>query len=197
MGWGGRATTDGNNAQIVPHGNCRNTPIEVLETRYPWIHEEYRLNDDGGGAGRTRGGPRDHPGADRRTPTRSSSTRSPTARASSRGACSADCPAQCGAFLVRKARRGRLAVLLAGVRHAERHEVLERAAAPRRPGRAADALGRRVRPAVGASRRIGRRGRRRGLRHGGGRRASATASCCRDGAVDAEATAARRLELAS
>jgi N-methylhydantoinase B/oxoprolinase/acetone carboxylase alpha subunit len=56
MGWGGRATTDGNNAQIVPHGNCRNTPIEVIETRYPWIHEEYRLNPDGGGAGRTRGG---------------------------------------------------------------------------------------------------------------------------------------------
>lgn len=56
MGWGGRATTDGNNAQIVPHGNCRNTPIEVLETRYPWVHQEYRLNPDGGGPGRTRGG---------------------------------------------------------------------------------------------------------------------------------------------
>ena len=49
-GWGGRATTDGNDAQIVPHGNCRNTPIEVLETRYPWINEVYRLNDDCGGA---------------------------------------------------------------------------------------------------------------------------------------------------
>lgn len=56
MGWGGRASGDGNNAQIVPHGNCRNTPIEVIETRYPWVHEEYRLNPDGGGAGRARGG---------------------------------------------------------------------------------------------------------------------------------------------
>jgi N-methylhydantoinase B/oxoprolinase/acetone carboxylase alpha subunit len=56
MGWGGRAETDGNNAQIVPHGNCRNTPVEVFETRYPWFTHEYRLNDDAGGAGRTRGG---------------------------------------------------------------------------------------------------------------------------------------------
>ena len=56
MGWGGRAETDGNNAQIVPHGNCRNTPVEVFESRYPWITHEYRLNDDAGGAGRTRGG---------------------------------------------------------------------------------------------------------------------------------------------
>ncbi len=56
MGWGGRAETDGNNAQIVPHGNCRNTPVEVFESRYPWTVHEYRLNDDAGGAGRTRGG---------------------------------------------------------------------------------------------------------------------------------------------
>ena len=55
-GWGGRATTDGNDAQIVPHGNCRNTPVEVFETRYPWLHEEYQLNPDTGGPGRTRGG---------------------------------------------------------------------------------------------------------------------------------------------
>jgi N-methylhydantoinase B len=56
MGWGGRAETDGNNAQVVPHGNCKNTPIEVFETRYPWVHSEYRLNPDAGGPGRTRGG---------------------------------------------------------------------------------------------------------------------------------------------
>lgn len=56
MGWGGRATTDGNNAQIVPHGNCRNTPVEVFESRYPWLTRCYRLNDDAGGAGRRRGG---------------------------------------------------------------------------------------------------------------------------------------------
>jgi N-methylhydantoinase B len=56
MGWGGRAHTDGNSAQNVPHGNCRNTPVEVFETRYPWFHHEYRLNSDTGGPGRTRGG---------------------------------------------------------------------------------------------------------------------------------------------
>lgn len=55
-GWGGRATTDGNDGQVPPHGNCQNTPIEVFESRYPWLHSEYRLNPDGGGAGRTRGG---------------------------------------------------------------------------------------------------------------------------------------------
>jgi N-methylhydantoinase B/oxoprolinase/acetone carboxylase alpha subunit len=56
MGWGGRAQTDGNDAQNVPHGNCRNTPVEVFESRYPWRHKEYRLNPDTGGPGRTRGG---------------------------------------------------------------------------------------------------------------------------------------------
>ena len=56
IGWGGRAATDGNNAVCVPNGNCSNTPVEVLETRFPWVHSEYGLNDDGGGAGRTRGG---------------------------------------------------------------------------------------------------------------------------------------------
>jgi N-methylhydantoinase B/oxoprolinase/acetone carboxylase alpha subunit len=56
MGWGGRATSDGNNAQIVPHGNCRNTPVEIFETRYPWVHEQYSLNVDTGGPGEHRGG---------------------------------------------------------------------------------------------------------------------------------------------
>ncbi len=56
IGWGGRARTDGNSAVCVPNGNCQNTPVEVFETRFPWLHGEYRLNDDGGGAGRSRGG---------------------------------------------------------------------------------------------------------------------------------------------
>ena len=56
MGWGGRATSDGNNAQIVPHANCRNTPVEIFETRWPWIHEEYGLNEDSAGPGKFRGG---------------------------------------------------------------------------------------------------------------------------------------------
>jgi N-methylhydantoinase B/oxoprolinase/acetone carboxylase alpha subunit len=56
IGWGGRALTDGNNAVCVPNGNCQNTPVEVFETRFPWLHAEYRLNPDGAGAGSTRGG---------------------------------------------------------------------------------------------------------------------------------------------
>jgi len=55
-GWGGRATTDGNSAQIVPHANCRNTPVEIFETRWPWIHERYGLDEDSAGAGEHRGG---------------------------------------------------------------------------------------------------------------------------------------------
>jgi N-methylhydantoinase B/oxoprolinase/acetone carboxylase alpha subunit len=55
-GWGGRATSDGNDAQIVPHANCRNTPVEIFETRWPWIHERYGLNDDTAGPGEHRGG---------------------------------------------------------------------------------------------------------------------------------------------
>src|SRR4029079_12603638 len=56
IGWGGRATGDGNDAQIAPHGNCQHTPIEGFQTRHAWLHESYGLNPDGGGAGRNRGG---------------------------------------------------------------------------------------------------------------------------------------------
>lgn len=55
-GWGGRASSDGNNAQIVPHANCRNTPVEIIETRWPWLHHRYALRDDSGGPGEFRGG---------------------------------------------------------------------------------------------------------------------------------------------
>jgi N-methylhydantoinase A/oxoprolinase/acetone carboxylase beta subunit/N-methylhydantoinase B/oxoprolinase/acetone carboxylase alpha subunit len=55
-GWGGRFTTDGNSAQNHIHGNCRNTPIEVFETRFPFITHEYGLIPDSGGPGRRRGG---------------------------------------------------------------------------------------------------------------------------------------------
>jgi N-methylhydantoinase A/oxoprolinase/acetone carboxylase beta subunit/N-methylhydantoinase B/oxoprolinase/acetone carboxylase alpha subunit len=55
-GWGGRFTTDGNSAQNHIHGNCRNTPVEVFETRFPFLVERYELIPDSGGAGRRRGG---------------------------------------------------------------------------------------------------------------------------------------------
>ena len=56
VGWGGRPNGDGNNAQCAIVGNCRNTPVEVFETRYPWRTHSYRLQPDSGGPGATRGG---------------------------------------------------------------------------------------------------------------------------------------------
>jgi N-methylhydantoinase B len=56
IGWGGRPTKDGNSQIIVINGNCRNTPVEVFENRYPLRVESYRLLEDSGGAGEFRGG---------------------------------------------------------------------------------------------------------------------------------------------
>ena len=55
-GWGGRAAADGNDAQNHIHGNCRNTPTEVFETRFPLLVCSYGLIEDSGGAGTHRGG---------------------------------------------------------------------------------------------------------------------------------------------
>jgi N-methylhydantoinase B/oxoprolinase/acetone carboxylase alpha subunit len=55
-GWGGKAQTDGNHAQCPINGNCRNTPVEIFETRYPWLTLKYQLAVDSGGHGRHRGG---------------------------------------------------------------------------------------------------------------------------------------------
>ena len=55
-GWGAKDYDDGNSAMIVVNGNCRNTPVEIFETRYPLQTVEYRLIPDSGGAGRMRGG---------------------------------------------------------------------------------------------------------------------------------------------
>ena len=55
-GWGGKATGDGNDIQCPINGNCRNTPVEVFETRYPWLTHSYRLARDSAGHGRSRGG---------------------------------------------------------------------------------------------------------------------------------------------
>lgn len=56
VGWGARADADGNDATDSINGNCRVMPVEVFETRYPWLTEEYCLRPDSGGAGRRRGG---------------------------------------------------------------------------------------------------------------------------------------------
>jgi len=55
-GTGGTVQKDGNNAEITRHSNCRNTPIEVFEGRYPFRTLEYRIKPDSGGAGEHRGG---------------------------------------------------------------------------------------------------------------------------------------------
>ena len=55
-GWGGTIDHDGNSVLCPNNGNCRNTPVEILETKYPFIVEEYRLRPDSAGAGRWRGG---------------------------------------------------------------------------------------------------------------------------------------------
>ena len=50
-GWGGRLDGDGQSAQNHVHGNCRNTPIEVFETRFPFRTLVVRARS------RTRAGP--------------------------------------------------------------------------------------------------------------------------------------------
>jgi N-methylhydantoinase B len=55
-GWGGRATKDGTSCQNHVIGNCRITPLEVFETRFPLLVLSYGLRTDSGGPGRFRGG---------------------------------------------------------------------------------------------------------------------------------------------
>lgn len=55
-GQGGNKFGDGINGRRVNVGNTGNTPSEALEASFPVTIVEYGLNDDGGGAGRTRGG---------------------------------------------------------------------------------------------------------------------------------------------
>ncbi|MEX2481999.1 MAG: hydantoinase B/oxoprolinase family protein [Gammaproteobacteria bacterium] len=56
VGWGARPFADGNDATDSINGNCRVMPVEVFETRYPWLTEEFCLRQDSGGAGEYRGG---------------------------------------------------------------------------------------------------------------------------------------------
>jgi N-methylhydantoinase B/oxoprolinase/acetone carboxylase alpha subunit len=55
-GWGARATRDGLTAEINPVGNDMNQPVEIFESRFPWLYHEYTLNENSGGPGRHRGG---------------------------------------------------------------------------------------------------------------------------------------------
>ncbi|MBG99634.1 MAG: 5-oxoprolinase [Solibacterales bacterium] len=55
-GWGATVDHDGNSVMCPVNGNCRNTPAEVLETKYPFLTVEYSMRTDSGGAGKYRGG---------------------------------------------------------------------------------------------------------------------------------------------
>ncbi|HKG25379.1 MAG TPA: hydantoinase B/oxoprolinase family protein, partial [Thermomicrobiales bacterium] len=56
-GWGACAAADGADVVDCPLANCSNTPVEALETEYPFMQiEEYGLNRGSAGAGRHRGG---------------------------------------------------------------------------------------------------------------------------------------------
>jgi N-methylhydantoinase B len=56
MGTGATLRKDGNDGEVTRHSNCRNTPIEVFEYRYPLLTLDHGLAQDSGGAGRHRGG---------------------------------------------------------------------------------------------------------------------------------------------
>ena len=56
MGTGATRSKDGNDAETTRHSNCRNTPVEVFENRYPLLTLGHGLVQDSGGAGRHRGG---------------------------------------------------------------------------------------------------------------------------------------------
>jgi N-methylhydantoinase B/oxoprolinase/acetone carboxylase alpha subunit len=55
-GWGARSDKDGVSVVNAPVGNSYLQPIEVNESRFPWIHQCFRLVTDSGGAGKYRGG---------------------------------------------------------------------------------------------------------------------------------------------
>lgn len=57
-GWGATSTADGQNATMcINDGDTHNSPIEVVEAKYPMVTiTEYALREDSGGPGRYRGG---------------------------------------------------------------------------------------------------------------------------------------------
>ena len=56
-GWGAKHSEDGLSATIAMNdGDTHNSPVELLETKYPFVVERYELVPDSGGAGRYRGG---------------------------------------------------------------------------------------------------------------------------------------------
>ena len=57
VGFGGHSGGDGEDGIMhLSEPGCRNNPVEVLETKGPWIIENYNMRQDSGGPGQHRGG---------------------------------------------------------------------------------------------------------------------------------------------
>jgi N-methylhydantoinase B len=56
-GWGAKHNADGMNAVVcINDGDTHNAPVEAVESKFPYVVEEYALRQDSGGAGQYRGG---------------------------------------------------------------------------------------------------------------------------------------------
>jgi N-methylhydantoinase B len=56
-GWGAKMTEDGVSATVcINDGDTHNSPVELMESKYPIVYEKFGLVADSGGAGRHRGG---------------------------------------------------------------------------------------------------------------------------------------------
>jgi len=56
-GWGAKSTEDGVSATVcINDGDTHNSPVELMESKYPIVYETFGLVEDSGGAGRHRGG---------------------------------------------------------------------------------------------------------------------------------------------
>lgn len=55
-GWGARSDRDGLTSTFNPIGNCKDVPVEVVESNYPFLYKQAELHPDSAGAGKYRGG---------------------------------------------------------------------------------------------------------------------------------------------
>ena len=56
-GWGAKQSEDGMSATVcINDGDTHNSPVELMESKYPVVYERYGLIPDSGGPGRMRGG---------------------------------------------------------------------------------------------------------------------------------------------
>ena len=127
-GWGGRPTATAQSAQNHVHGNCRNTPVEVFETRFPFRTLAYGLIPDSGGPGRHRGGLAVRRDLEVLAPEITASAMLDRVERGAWGLFGGK-PGRCAALLVRRAGDGPVPGLLRGVRHGQPVEARGRRAA--------------------------------------------------------------------